>query len=138
MKNYQFIFEVEEDQDHGRIEDLKPADGIFLQQKKLKQLLKSSQHKNWCKFKENESQMRKKKIRRNSKGKKQVLELGLHLKGLLEQIINESIQQANKGFVFKQLQNCQEIKSVLDKMERILIGMKSLLLSQMINSWKED
>ncbi|CAD8048434.1 unnamed protein product [Paramecium sonneborni] len=143
MINYQFRFEVEdkkqlEQQYYRKMKEIDPAYGFFQQQKQLKQHLKSTQQNNRFELRDNGQQSLKKKIRKNIKVKKSVPQVNMHLKGLLEQFINESMQQANKGFVFRQLQNCQEIKSTIDKMERILIGMKSLLLSQMINCQCQD
>ncbi|CAD8050082.1 unnamed protein product [Paramecium primaurelia] len=108
------------------------------QKKQLKQHLKSTEQNNRFELVEKGQYILKKKIKKNSKIKKQVPEVNLHLKGLLEQFINEAIKQANKGFIFRQLQNCQEIKSAIDKMERFLIRMKSLLLQQMINFQQQD
>ncbi|CAK90807.1 unnamed protein product (macronuclear) [Paramecium tetraurelia] len=121
------------EQCYWKTQYIDPAYEFSSQKKQLKQHLKATQQNNRFELVENGQQILRRKIKKNGKMKKSVPEVNLHLKGLLEQFINESIQQANKGFIFRQLQNCQEIKSTIDKMERFLIRMKSLLLSQMIS-----
>ncbi|CAD8141827.1 unnamed protein product [Paramecium octaurelia] len=138
MKNYLIGIddgdsECANEQFYWKTQCIDSAYGFSSQKKQVKQHLKSTQQNNRFELVENGQQILRRKIKKNGKMKKSVPEVNLHLKGLLEQFINESIQQANKGFIFRQLQNCQEIKSTIDKMERFLIRMKSLLLSQMIN-----